>query len=165
METGLRDKGILVTGGAGGIGSAVVRAFAAEGAQVAVHYRSNKERAHELAREYGGVALSADLTIEADVDALIPAAVQALGRLDVLVANAGMWPPEDEPVWELSLERWRQTLANNLDATFLTCRSFLRHIATSTRGNIVIVSSTAGLFAKPVTPTSPLLSLRSPAVS
>ncbi|MDQ4065730.1 MAG: SDR family NAD(P)-dependent oxidoreductase, partial [Actinomycetota bacterium] len=90
METGLTDKGVLVTGGAGGIGSAIVRAFASEGARVAIHYRSSEERALALAGEHGGVALRADLTIESEVDALVPAAVDRFGRLDVLVANAGM---------------------------------------------------------------------------
>ena len=57
METGLAGKGVLVTGGAGGIGSACVRAFAAEGARVAIHYRKSGDRAETLARETGGIAL------------------------------------------------------------------------------------------------------------
>lgn len=148
MDTGLAGKGVLVTGGAGGIGSAIVRAFADEGARVAVHYRTSGERAEKLAAEIDGVAIAADLTVEEDADALIPAAVRGLGRLDVLVANAGSWPPVDQPVWDLSLDRWRATLAANLDATFLSCRAFLRHVATTGVGNIVIVSSTAGLFGE-----------------
>ena len=92
MDTGLKGRGVLVTGGAGGIGTATVRAFAEEGARVAVHYRTEGGEAQALAREVGGVALRADLTSEAEVDALIPQAVKALGRLDVVVANAGHWP-------------------------------------------------------------------------
>lgn len=148
METGLRDKGVLVTGGAGGIGSAVVRAFAREGSRVAIHYRTNEERATALAAETGGVALRADLTVEREVDALVSTAVERLGRLDVLVANAGRWPGDDHPIWEMSLERWRATLAANLDSVFLSCRAFLRHVATTGEGNIVIVSSTAGIFGE-----------------
>ena len=148
MDTGLAGKGVLVTGGAGGIGSALVRAFAAEGARVGVHYRTSGERAEKLAAEIGGVALGADLTIETEADGLIPAAVEGLGRLDVLVANAGRWPSADEPVWELTLERWRATIAANLEATFLSCRAFLRHVAETGAGNIVIISSTAGLFGE-----------------
>lgn len=148
MDTGLSGFGVLVTGGAGGIGSALVRAFAAEGARVAVHYRTSRERAEKLAAEIGGIALRADLTVEAEADDLIPAAVEGLGRLDVLVANAGKWPSADEPVWELSLERWRATIAANLEATFLSCRAFLRHIAQTGTGNVVIISSTAGLFGE-----------------
>ena len=148
MDTGLEGKGIVVTGGAGGIGSAIVRAFVDEKARVAVHFRSNGERAEELAAEVGGAAVHADLTVESEADALVPAALEHLGRVDVLVANAGKWPPADEPVWEKSLERWRATIASNLDSVFLSCRSFLRHVATTGEGNIVIVSSTAGVFGE-----------------
>ena len=148
MDTGLSGKGVLVTGGGGGIGGSVVRAFAEEGASVAVHYRSSESRARSVAEEVGGIALQADLTVEAEVDALVPAAVEGLGNLDVLVANAGAWPPEDEPVWEMSLERWRATIAANLDSVFLSCRAFLRHVSETGSGNIVIVASTAGLFGE-----------------
>lgn len=148
MDTGLEGKGIVVTGGAGGIGSAVCRAFAAEGAKVAVHYRSSGDRAQTLAEEIGGTTVAADLTVESDADMLVPSAVAALGRVDVLVANAGKWPEDDEPVWEMSFERWRETVAANLDSVFLSCRSFLRHVASTGEGNIVIVSSTAGIFGE-----------------
>ncbi|WP_338865671.1 SDR family NAD(P)-dependent oxidoreductase [Myxococcus stipitatus] len=148
MDTELKGKGVLVTGGAGGIGTALVRAFSGEGAKVAVHYRSREEQARRLAQEVGGAAVGADLTVEAEVDALVPASVAALGRLDVLVCNAGVWPSPDVPVWEMSLERWRRTLAENLDSVFLCCRGFLRHVATTGVGNIVIISSTAGLFGE-----------------
>lgn len=148
VNTGLQDKGVLVTGAGGGIGSALVRAFAAEGAKVAVHYRSSKERAEALASEVGGVALQADLTVEREADALVPAAVDGLGRLDVLVANAGTWPSADEPVWDMSLARWRDTVAANLDSVFLSCRAFLRHVQTTGTGSIVLISSTAGLIGE-----------------
>ncbi len=148
METGLSGKGVLVTGGAGGIGTAVVRAFAAEGARVAIHHRTSTAAADSLATEVGGVALNADLTLESEVDALIPAAVAALGRLDVCVANAGVWPTEDLPVWQLPLQRWEATLRSNLTATFLTARAFLRHAATTGSGSLVLVGSTAGVFGE-----------------
>lgn len=148
MDTGLVGKGVLVTGGAGGIGSAIVRAFAAEGALVAVHYRSSEERARALAAETSGVALHADLTVEADVDRLVRETIEGLGRLDVLVANAGQWPAKDKPVWELDYDRWRHTIAVDLDSVFLSCRAFLRHVATTGTGNVVLVSSTAGLFGE-----------------
>jgi len=148
MDTGLAGKGVLVTGGAGGIGSAVVRAFAAEGARVAIHYRTSEEVAVRLAAAVGGVALPADLTVEAEVDALVPAAVKQLGRLDVVVANAGVWPSEDLPVWQLPLERWEATLRSNLTATFLTARAFLRHAALTGSGSLVMIGSTAGVFGE-----------------
>lgn len=148
MDLGLSGTGVLVTGGAGGIGSAIVRTFAAERAKVAIHYRTSEARARVLADQTGGVALPADLTVESEVERLVRDAVGALGRLDVLVANAGMWPSADQPVWEMSVERWRATIAANLESVFLSCRSFLRHVAETGHGNIVIVASTAGIFGE-----------------
>jgi 3-oxoacyl-[acyl-carrier protein] reductase len=148
MDTGLDGKGVLVTGGAGGIGSAICRAFAGEGARVGIHYLSSGDRARKLAHEIDGVPLQADLTNDAAVDELVPNAVAELGRLDVLVANAGRWPRDDEPVWAMDLERWRATMAANLDSVFLSCRAFLRHVESTKTGSIVIVSSTAGLIGE-----------------
>ncbi len=148
METGLAGKRVLVTGGAGGIGSACVRAFAAEGSRVAIHYRTSRDGAEELARETGGVALQADLTVEEEVDALFEAAERELGGLDVCAAVAGFWPRADEPAWQLPLERWEATLRANLTATFLTARGFLRVVERSGHGNLVLVGSTAGRFGE-----------------
>jgi 3-oxoacyl-[acyl-carrier protein] reductase len=148
METGLRNKGVLVTGAAGGIGSALVRAFSEEGSRVIVHFRTSKSRAESLAEETGGIALQADLTVEEEVDGLFAAAIERLGAIDVLVANAGRWPSDDRPLWEMSLERWRETIATDLDSVFLCCRAFLRHVAETGRGNIVLISSTAGIFGE-----------------
>jgi 3-oxoacyl-[acyl-carrier protein] reductase len=148
VETGLAGKRVLVTGGAGGIGSACVRAFAAEGALVAVHHRTSRDRAAELARESGGVVLQADLTVEDEVERLFEAAQRELGGLDVCAAVAGFWPREDEPVWQLPLERWEATLRSNLTATFLTARGFLRLVERSGHGNLVLVGSTAGRFGE-----------------
>src|SRR5688572_9622503 len=117
MQTGLEDKGVLVTGASGGIGAACARAFAAEGARVAVHYHRGEERARNVAAELGGApVLGADLTDELEVDRLFAAAREALGRIDVCAAVAGAWPTEDVPVWRLPLERWEQTLRQNLTA-------------------------------------------------
>src|SRR5947207_12051863 len=92
VDTGLAGKVVLVTGGGGGIGSACVRAFAAEGARVAIHYRTSRDRAEELAGETGGVALQADLTVADEVERLFDAAERALGGIDVCAAVAGAWP-------------------------------------------------------------------------
>jgi len=148
VETGLAGKRVLVTGGGGGIGSACVRAFAAEGARVAIHYRTSADRAEKLAGETGGVALQADLTVEAEVDGLFEAVERELGGVDVCAAVAGFWPPEDAPVWELPLERWEATLRANLTATFLTARGFLRLVERQGHGNLVLVGSTAGRFGE-----------------
>jgi 3-oxoacyl-[acyl-carrier protein] reductase len=149
METGLAGKCVLVTGGSGGIGSACARAFAAEGARVALHYFRGRDRAEAVAAEIGGAPmLNADLTVEADVDRLFDGAREALGRVDVCAAVAGMWPSDDRPVWDLPLERWRTTLDANLTATFLTARAFLGEVERNGGGSLVLVGSTAGLFGE-----------------
>src|SRR3954449_7666040 len=91
-------------GRGGGIGGACVRASAAGGARVAIHSRTSRDRAEELASETGGVALQADLTVENESDGLFEAAEQELGGVDVCAAVAGFWPREEEPVSKLPLE-------------------------------------------------------------
>jgi 3-oxoacyl-[acyl-carrier protein] reductase len=148
MELGLDRTAVLVTGAAGGIGSATARALAAEGATVGVHYHSSAAAAERLAAEIGGVPLQADLRDEAAADALVPNAVAALGRLDGCVANAGTWDPEDVPIARMSLARWRDTVESNLTATFLTARAYVRHVEQAKAGSLVLVGSTAGIFGE-----------------
>jgi 3-oxoacyl-[acyl-carrier protein] reductase len=140
---------VLVTGASGGIGSACARAFAAEGARVVVHYRSGESRARALAEEIGGApVVQADLTVEAEVERLFRESHAALGRVDVCVQVQGVWPREDIPVWELPLERWEETLRQNLTTTFVVAREFLREVERSGHGSLVLVGSTAGIFGE-----------------
>lgn len=149
METGLAGKGVVVTGASGGIGAACARAFAAEGARVLVHYHRGEERARALASELGGAPLAqADLSDEAGAEHMFETARASLGSVDVCAAVAGVWPAEDVPVWELPLERWEETIAQNLTATFLTARGFLREVARNGHGSLVLVGSTAGRFGE-----------------
>jgi 3-oxoacyl-[acyl-carrier protein] reductase len=140
MLTGLEHARILVTGGSGGIGALCVRLFAAEGAHVVCHYRHGRARA-----EASGAAaiVQADLRDEAEVERMFAQA----GELDACAAVAGIWPEDDVPVSELSLERWRETVEANLTATFLTARGFLRQLG-DREGSLVLVGSTAGIFGE-----------------
>jgi 3-oxoacyl-[acyl-carrier protein] reductase len=142
VETGLQGKRVLVTGASGGIGGACARAFMGEGCEVVAHYHQGRERAEALGAP---VVLGADLRVEDEVERLFAEA----GELDVCAAVAGIWPSGDIPVWELSLERWEETLRANVTATFLTARAFLRGlVARRMGGSLVLVGSTAGLFGE-----------------
>jgi 3-oxoacyl-[acyl-carrier protein] reductase len=145
METGLRGKRVLVTGGSGGIGAACVQAFAAEGARVAVHYHRGRDRAEAAG---GHAVVGGDLTDEAQTERVFLEARAALGGIDVCAAVAGVWPSEDVPLWGLTLERWEDTLRANLTTTFLTARAFLREMKRSGHGSLVLVASTAGIFGE-----------------
>jgi 3-oxoacyl-[acyl-carrier protein] reductase len=140
---------VLVTGASGGIGGACARAFTAEGARVAIHYHRGEERAFALSRELAGApVVQADLTREPDVERLYAEARAALGRIDVCAAVHGVWPRDDVPLWDLPLERWDETLRQNLTATFLVARGFLREVRANGHGSLVLVGSTAGLFGE-----------------
>lgn len=156
MESDLSGRNVLVTGASGGIGSATATALAAEGANVALHYHHNSEAASTLRDrlhdEHGVEAppLPADLRDELEVERLLEYALAALGRLDGLVVNAGVWPETATPLHEMSAGQWRDTLAVNLEGAFLCCRAFLRHLVREPRESaaIVLVGSTAGIYGE-----------------
>ncbi len=152
MDAQLNNQTILITGASGGIGSAAAKAFAAEGARVALHAFRNLDAAKQLAEKLGkgAVALRADLRDESQVDAMFAEAVRSFDRIDCLVVNAGIWNPESIPLHKMSLTQWRETLDADLTSAFLTCRAFLQHLAAVPRedASIVLVGSTAALFGE-----------------
>ena len=149
METGLAGAGVVVTGASGGIGGACARAPLRLRTRVLVHYNRGEDRARALAADLGDAPLAqADLTSESDVERLFAEGRSALGTIEVCVAVAGVYPREDAPVWDLGLERFERTIAENLTATFLTARAFLRQVEASGRGALVLVGSTAGRFGE-----------------
>ncbi|WGM32098.1 SDR family oxidoreductase [Brevundimonas sp. NIBR11] len=122
------DRGAaLVTGGARRIGRAIVLALAARGHDVAIHHRDSVEDAEALAEEVRALGVraavvSADLTEEAEVRALMPAAGKALGAISVLINNASVF--EDDRVGDLSRETWRLHLETNLRAPVVLAETF-----------------------------------------
>jgi 3-oxoacyl-[acyl-carrier protein] reductase len=152
MELGLSGRRVLVTGAAGGIGTAICRGLADEGAHLAVHHRRSAEAAERLAEEVGGVAVRADLRDGGATEAMVGRAAAELGGLDALVANAGVWPTPPTPLWELDETRWRETIEVDLTGTFLTLRAFLRQLAGRSKDapppGVVLIGSTAGRFGE-----------------
>jgi 3-oxoacyl-[acyl-carrier protein] reductase len=152
MDTDLAGRVVLVTGASGGIGGEVVRAFVREGARVAAHYGQHAERAQALAEELGAacVPLGADVTREDEVARLFAEAEARLGPVQVLVANAGFWPPRDAPVHEMTLEQWHGTLAVNLTSVFLCTREFFRGIVKHGLADpaAVLIGSTAAVYGE-----------------
>ena len=148
MELALSGKVALVTGGSRGLGGAVCRALAEEGARVFVNYRRDRERAEELVAAMGRAAVGDARAIQGDVSSggevasLFDACEAVWGPLDILVNNAGIWPTA--LVKDITEEAWDQTLAINLKGAFLTCREAVRRwLAAGRGGRIVNVSSPA----------------------
>jgi len=150
MDTQLTDKVIVITGASGGIGSAIARAFAAEGARVVLHYRRNLASIKAVERELRAETLvvKADLAKEADVERLFANAVKRFGRVDTLVANAGSWESRDVLLSRMSLSQWRKTMDGALTTTFLSMRAFLKRVAKQRIGNAVLIASTAAVFGE-----------------
>jgi 3-oxoacyl-[acyl-carrier protein] reductase len=148
----LSGKVALISGGSRGIGAATVRMFTAAGAKVAFSYRSARSEAEGLVKECGAdvcYAIAADLNSPAAARVLVAEAVRHFGRLDILVANHGVWPPDDVPIERMSDEQWRSTLAINLDGVFGLVKHAVAQMKTQARtgapaGHIVLISSTSG---------------------
>ncbi|MFI1764124.1 SDR family NAD(P)-dependent oxidoreductase [Streptomyces sp. NPDC020800] len=139
------ERVVVVTGAGSGIGAAVAHRFAAEGAAVVLVGRTREKLDRTAATAPDGgtfLARTADLTVPDEVDALIASVVADLGRLDVLVNNAGV--PSLGTVETVTPEEWRAVMAIDLDAVYHTSRASIRHLR-ATGGCIVNVGSTAGL--------------------
>lgn len=151
MDLELAGRGALITGGGRGIGAAVARALAREGCAVALVEHCAYEPARALAAELsaaGGlaVALRADVSDFAAAEPTVAAAVQALGRLDILVANAGI--SRDGVVWKLTEPAWDEVLDVNLKGAFAYCRAVAPVFRAQKSGRVVTVSSINGLRGK-----------------
>jgi 3-oxoacyl-[acyl-carrier protein] reductase len=147
----LEGKVALVTGGSRGIGAAIVRMFVKAGAQVLFTYEKSKSRAEALIQECDGsncAAMACSLQTTKAAHDLVTACVSRFGRLDILVANHGIWPSEDVPIEKMSDEQWHRTVSVNLDAVFGLIKHSVaemkKHASAKSPTHIVLISSTAG---------------------
>ena len=148
----LSGRVVLITGGSRGIGAATVRLFAAADAKVVFTYQKAKTQAAALAQECGPTvcrALACTLDSAEAARRLVADAVRQFGRLDVLVANHGVWPMQDVAIEHMSDEQWRSTMSINLDAVFGLVKYAVAQMKAQPRvgpasGHIVLISSTSG---------------------
>ena len=143
----LEGKNAIVTGASRGVGRAVALQLAQAGANVGIGFRSRMDEAEAVVGECRALGVDAwaqggDLGDAAQAEALFARGDEKFDGLDIFVGNHGIWPPDDEPVAELSNERWHRTMGANLHSIFYTCRAAAARLRDD--GRIVLVSSTAG---------------------
>jgi 3-oxoacyl-[acyl-carrier protein] reductase len=152
MHLSLSGKVALITGGSRGIGAATVRMFVAAGARVLFNYEKSKQQADQLVKELGAdncAAVSCNLSGTETARELVASAIHRFGRLDILVANHGVWPSEDVPIDQMADSQWRNTVAINLDSVFALIKHSVAQMKKQEKSgaaasHIVLVSSTAG---------------------
>ena len=148
----LAGKVALISGGSRGIGAAIVRMFTAADAGVAFSYRSARAQAEALANECGPdncYPIVSDLNTPEAARSLVAKTVEHFGRLDILIANHGVWPVQDVAIERMSDEQWRSTLSINLDGVFGLVKHGVAQMKAQPRsegpaGHIVLISSTSG---------------------
>jgi 3-oxoacyl-[acyl-carrier protein] reductase len=148
----VKDKAVIVTGSGGGIGEGIARRLAAEGARVIVndiHAAAGEKVAADI-RAAGGTAhfVAADVTRSAEVKALVAAAVEAFGRLDVMVNNAG-WTHRNRPALEVSEEDFDKCFAVNVKSIYLSTIHAVPVFRAHGGGSFINIASTAGVRPRP----------------
>src|ERR1700688_4670458 len=139
----------LITGGSRGIGAAAVKLFAQAGADVVFNYNKAREAAEQVQQEAGKhgtrvEAFKADVGKHADNKKLVEFAISRLGRLDVVVANAGVWNPEDLPVEKMSEKQWDDMIRINLKSVYSIIHFSVPQMIKQKSGRLIPISSTAG---------------------
>jgi 3-oxoacyl-[acyl-carrier protein] reductase len=152
MNLSLSGRVALITGGSRGIGAAAVRMFVAAGARVLFNYEKASAAAEQLVKELGAdhcAAMACNLSGTQTAAALVDATIRRFARLDILVVNHGVWPPQDAPIDQMSDAQWTSTMAINLDSVFALVKHSVARMKKQGRsgaaaGHVVLVSSTAG---------------------
>jgi len=149
MTFTLEGQVAVVTGGSRGIGAAAVKLLAKAGAKVVFSYRKAAQAAREVVRSCetraGSItAVRADVSKMKDSRKLIETAILQYGRLDILVANAGIWNAEDLPIDKVTEKEWDEMMATNLKGVYSVIHYAVPHMKRLGSGSIVVISSTAG---------------------
>jgi len=152
MNTGFQNKHVVVTGASGGIGFDVISFFLAEGAKVTACYRSDPKNIATLTDSNPERlnVVKVDVRNESEVEFLFRNANTVFGRVDVAVANAGIFSHEGVAVHEMSIEQWQNTIAVNLTGVFLCAKHFFANLKEypGDDASLVIVGSTSGEFGE-----------------
>jgi NAD(P)-dependent dehydrogenase (short-subunit alcohol dehydrogenase family) len=143
----LEGRTALVTGGSRGIGAAISRSLASQGATVAAGYSTNRERAEQFVEEMarGGAHASVhqgNVGVPEDCERVIREVIDQHGALDILVNNAGI--TQDRPVWKMSVDDWHKVLRVNLSGAFYMSKPALEHMIERGTGRIINISSIIG---------------------
>lgn len=148
MNITLKNQVAVVTGGSRGIGAATVRLFAQAGAKVVFSYLRAVPQARAVVETCGGssqaVAVHANVAKMADAKRLIATALQRFGRLDILVANAGIWNYQPLPIEKMTEKEWDEMMAVNLKGVYSVIHHATPPMVRQQGGRIIVVSSTAG---------------------
>ena len=144
----LSDRVALITGASRGIGAATARLFAQAGARgIVINYHANRDAAEAVQRDciaFGAdaIVVRADVSRVSSVRAMVGKAVKRYGRLDIVVANAGIW--KGAPIEDMTEAQWDETIDTNLKSVYATCSAAAAHMLSQGNGRIITVSSTAG---------------------
>ena len=152
VGAGIKGEVAIITGSASGIGKAIAERYAMGGAKVVIA-DFNLEAATAVAKEIEAtgaeaMAIRMDVTSEEEVNAGVEAVVKAYGRVDILVANAGLQIVH--PIEEFSLEDWHKVIGVNLDGAFLTARACIKHMYSAKHGSIIFTGSIHSKAASPL---------------
>lgn len=152
MDTGLKDRHILITGASGGIGLESTRVFLEEGARVSATYSTSVKDLRNLESRWTNQLeiCQVDVRDEVQVKALFAQVNDRFGRVDVLVANAGIANHEGKAVQNMNLEQWNETISVNLTGTFLSAKHFFENLEThpDDTASLILIGSTAGFFGE-----------------
>lgn len=149
-NTGLAGKVAIITGGGTGLGKAMALSLAREGADIVVAARRLEaiEQTAKEVRDLGrrGLAIPTDVTDSRQVNQLVESALSEMGRIDILINNAGIVREEQrKPIWDITDEEWHLGMDTNLTGTFFCCRAVSTHLVDQKSGKVINVASGMGL--------------------